>query len=353
MEVLDIKILKNSANYLADVSQLYKLLNDINKARALYFLKKIKQIGKKNDLYNNLANDLVNTNEDLLKQNQYPIINKILKIYAYKVLSSLFDNLNKLQKDVVKTNMRALMQRLYEISVKKKRKKYRKVTKFERKPLLRKGLKLHLYTKPKIKRDEKDNKTIAYRQLAPSLVKYLNKKFLNQKSDAFETIKYNNVGLGEKFCKLLKIFTKKTNIPDKEDLVDSLKYYVYMKFSKTTSSYKLYYLIRKAIIRKILNISKKTGKLTRIIHLISTTLTHKKIAKDRWLLRLIKKWRFITFVKKMAMKKMELMYKDLHVTYLEMADSVLKDGSPLGPNGTNFLHNLIKINIFMNFMIHI
>ena len=79
------------------------------------------------------------------------------------------------------------------------------------------------------------------------------------------------------------------------------------------------------------------------------TITHRKIAKDRWLLRLIKKWRFITFVKKMAMKKMELMYKDLHVNYLEMADTVLKDGSPLGPNGANFLHDINKDKYIYDF----
>ena len=49
------------------------------------------------------------------------------------------------------------------------------------------------------------------------------------------------------------------------------------------------------------------------------------------------------------MKKMELMYKDLHVTYLEMADSVLKDGSPLGPNGSNFLHDINKDKYFYDF----
>jgi hypothetical protein len=69
-------------------------------------------------------------------------------------------------------------------------------------------------------------------------------------------------------------------------------------------------------------------------------MTHKKIAKDRWLLKLIKRWRFITFVKKMAMKKMELMYKDLHVTYLEMADSVLNEGSPLGPYGSRIMSEM-------------
>ena len=113
-----------------------------------------------------------------------------------------------------------------------------------------------------------------------------------------------------------------------------------MKLTKVNSSNKLYYLIRRAIIRKILNISRNTGGLSRILNLVKTTMTHKKIAKDRWLLRLIKRWRFITFVKKMAMKKMELMYKDLHVTYLEMADSVLNEGSPLGPYGNRILNEM-------------
>ena len=37
---------------------------------------------------------------------------------------------------------------------------------------------------------------------------------------------------------------------------------------------------------------------------------------------------------------MELMYKDLHVTYLEMADSVLNEGSPLGPYGSRILNEM-------------
>ena len=349
MKMLEIKNMKNTVNNLADASLINKLLNDIRKARALYFLRKLKREGRKNNLFNNLAKDLVDTNDYLLKENTKFIIDKIIKIYAYKVLSNLFDHLSKIQNYIIKTNSKDFLRRLYLINMTKRRKRYRKTTNYERNPVLRKGMKLHKNKKPSLKRDEKNNKLIVYRQLTPFLVKYLNRKFRDQKSDAFEAIKYNNVGLGDKFCKLLKIFSNKTQIPDKEDLVDSLKYYVYMKLTKATSSNKLYYLIRKAIIRKILNISKAAGNLNRLLHLINITVTHRKIAKDRWLLKLIKKWRFITFVKKMAMKKMELMYKDLHVTYLEMADSVLKDGNPLGPNGNNFLHDINKDKYLYDF----
>ena len=349
MKILEIKIIKKSVKNLSDASQIKKLLNDITKARALYFLRKIKKEGKKNNLYINLSKDLVNVNKELLNEKKKPLIDKILKIYIYKVLSNLFNNIEKFQKNIIKSNIKDLFSRLHIINVTKRKKRYRKINKIERKPYLHRGMKFHFNIKPEIKRDEKNNKTIVYKRLTPFLVKYLSKKCKNQKKDVFDAIKYNNVGLGDKFCKLLKSYSKKTQIPDKEDLVDSLKYYVYIKLTKFSSSNKLYYLIRKAIIRRILNISKTAGNLNRLIRLINMTITHRKIAKDRWLLRLIKKWRFITFVKKMAMKKMELMYKDLHVNYLEMADTVLKDGSPLGPNGANFLHDINKDKYIYDF----
>ena len=337
---LEKRLLKNSANNLADVSNLIKLLRDILKARALYFLRKIRDQGKRNNLYNDLSKDLSNANNELLNENKKPIIDKILRIYAYKILSNLFDSLDGKNKNNLKSNIRDFLRRLYLINMNKKKKKYRKTNKLEKNPRLYKGMTFRQNIKPKLRRNEKDNKMIVYRELAPSFVKYINKIFNKRKRDIFDKIKFNNVGVADKFCKLLKIFSKKTQIPDKEDLVDSLKYYVYMKLTKKSKSDKLYYLIRKTIIRKILNISKATGSVNRLLHLVDITMTHKNIAKDRWILRIIKKWRFLTFVKKMAMKKMELMYKDLHVTYLEMADSVLKDGSPLGPNGANFMHDI-------------
>ena len=349
MKMLEMKTMKNAVNTLSDASLIDKLLNDIRKARALYFIRNIKNEGKKNNLYNNLAKDLIDSNDDLLKEKSKFIIDKIIKIYTYKVLSTLFDHLNEIQNYIHTSNIKAFLHRLYLINMSKKRKKYRKTVSYERNPILEKGMKLNINKKPSIKRDEKNNKIIVYKELTPFLVKYINRKFKDQKKYIFDTIRFNSIGLGDKFCKLLKAFSKKTQIPDKEDLVDSLKYYVYMKLTRDSGSDKLYYLIRKSIIRKILNISKAVGNLNRLLHLINITTTHKKIAKDRWLLRLIKKWRFITFIKKMAMKKMELMYKDLHVTYLEMADSVLKDGSPLGPNGANFLYDINKDKYLYDF----
>ena len=49
---------------------------------------------------------------------------------------------------------------------------------------------------------------------------------------------------------------------------------------------------------------------------------HTNIAAQRYYREIIRKWRFISFTKKMARKKMELMYKNLHASYLQMADDI-------------------------------
>ena len=52
---------------------------------------------------------------------------------------------------------------------------------------------------------------------------------------------------------------------------------------------------------------------------------HKKITNQRFFREMIRKWRFIAFTKKMARRKLELMYKNLHASYMQMADEIFGD----------------------------
>ena len=52
---------------------------------------------------------------------------------------------------------------------------------------------------------------------------------------------------------------------------------------------------------------------------------HKKITSQRFFREMIRKWRFIAFTKKMARRKLELMYKNLHASYMQMADEIFGD----------------------------
>ena len=329
LEIFEIKSIKNSANYLSDVFTLNKLMKDIEKVRALTFLKKIKKKGEKNNLYNNLTNDLINAKDDYIIHNRKIITEKIYKMYYYTILSNLFNHLNQFKNSYKKDYIKEFFQKIYQLNLSKAEYKYTKQSEFDKEPKIHPGIQFvgGVRKSPIMKKDKKSNKVIVYRALVPYFAKYLNKILKKRNYEIFNKLK--TINLGDKFCKLLKSFECETNIPDKEDLVDGLKYYVYMKLSKISDSNKLYILIIKSIIHKIILISKSTGNLCRLYHLVNITLTHKNIAKDRWILKIIKRWRFITFVKKMAQKKMELMYKNLHVNYLEMADSVLKEISPI------------------------
>ena len=325
LEILEIKYYKNSANCISDSFILNKLIKDIDKARAICFIQKIKKAGRKNNLYSTLRNNLINAKNGFINENTQLLTEKIFKIYFYKILSDLFNYLNKIQKEKSKFLMQEFFEKLFNINLSKAEFQYTKQSQFAKESNIQKGLNFikKVRKNMKTKKDPKSNKIIAYRNLIPYFSKYLNKVFKNRNYEVFEKLKnWNNA---DKFTKLLKSFQQKTNIPDKEDLVDSLKYYVYKRFSKISDSNKLYTLIHKSIIRKLLTISKLIGNLYQLYHLVNITMTHKSISKDRWILKIIKRWRFITFVKKMAQKKMELMYKDLHVNYLEIAESVLKD----------------------------
>ena len=46
---------------------------------------------------------------------------------------------------------------------------------------------------------------------------------------------------------------------------------------------------------------------------------------------MLRKWRFISFVHKMTREKMELMYKNLHVSYLEMVNTIFSDEESKNP----------------------
>ena len=327
LAILETKNYKKDINSLSNAFILKKLINDIMKIRALNFIQKLKIKDKKNNQFKILGNDLINAQKDLFDKNKKLVNKKIIKIYFISIISKFFNFLEKLKKLYSKKYMEEFLQKLYEIKIAKTAYKYHKIIQYNKQPKIESGLNFNIGKNNVSKNNLKINKSIEYRVITPNLVKYLSKLFRKRNMNIFDNLKSYNIA--NKFCKLLKISVKKSNIPDKEDLVDSFKYYVYMKLSRLSDSNKLYYIIRKSIFKKIIDVARLTGNLYRLVHLVDITFTHKMISKDRWILRIIKRWRFVTFVKKMAQKKMELMYKDLHVTYLEMADSVLREGIAL------------------------
>ena len=105
---------------------------------------------------------------------------------------------------------------------------------------------------------------------------------------------------------------------------------------------KLFKLFRRKFIQEMAYSLEEPAQIYHLYYLVNVTDMHKKIAKQRFYRELIRKWRFAAFAKKMAKKKLELMYKNLHASYLQMADeffgedtgnpSVIKEFEMFGNN---------------------
>jgi hypothetical protein len=98
MDILDKLRKKNAANAVSDASLVKKLLHDLPLIRALGFLRKLRRLAKEKGKNDNLARDLIDAKENLEPKKKANLIKKLFKVYAYKVLSKLFDNLENIRK---------------------------------------------------------------------------------------------------------------------------------------------------------------------------------------------------------------------------------------------------------------
>ena len=143
---------------------------------------------------------------------------------------------------------------------------------------------------------------------------------------------------------LYGIKNKENELKDLDDLLLKYRYE-----NDGPQKAKLYKLLRKYYIKKTFIYKKEIYIMKRVFYLINLTRFNLEMAKSRWLRQIIRKWRFVAFVRKMARHKMEVMYKNLHVSYLEMVNSMFSDEEILNPSvGKEFERFGNNIGMFVN-----
>ena len=184
-----------------------------------------------------------------------------------------------------------------------------------------------LQFKKKVLKNDNNNiiedKQAPLKKCLPGFVSYLDRKIKERNQNSFNEIK--RFYSANKFCHLLKKFSNKTILPPKQDIINELKRE--KKYSQTRPLYqvKLFKLLRKKYIREITSKLEEPSRLYKLFYLVNVTQMHKKITNQRFFREMIRKWRFIAFTKKMARRKLELMYKNLHASYMQMADEIFGD----------------------------
>ena len=174
-------------------------------------------------------------------------------------------------------------------------------------------------TRPKIKKTKKKlikRKPITY--ILPHFIDYLNRKIRNRKKQCFDTIR--NAERYHKFIKYLIEYINKLLKNPKEDFMNRLKNIQYISSTKGPLLNELYSLLRKYIIKKWMEELNPIHRMYKLFYLFKLTFMFKGMTENRFIREIIRKWRFISFAKIMAKRKLELMYKNLHVSYLQMAN---------------------------------
>jgi hypothetical protein len=180
------------------------------------------------------------------------------------------------------------------------------------------------------KPSEKTDKLAPIKKVIPFFVKFLDNKITERKQQTLSKLKQND--LYSRFCNLYKNYALKKQIKPKKEIIKNLKEKSNYEDTKGEYISRLYSLIKKKYVNHITTSLENPHRMFKLIYLLRVLKLNKNVAKGRFLRELIRKWRFSAFVKKMARKKLELMYKNLHVSYLQMANEVFGDEDENNPS---------------------
>ena len=307
----------NDVNDITNVFLLKKLYNDIPLVRAKYFLQKIKENADRKNKYDKLVGDIKKAKDNLDGQKKKKLMNKLYKLYAFNKLNGLNNVLNKYLDKFKKLYGKELLDHLDEVKSKLSTYKYNNNVESTGKA---KTTNLKYKSTPQKKNVIVPDKNAPMRKVLPDLVKYLQNIIDSRKEDTFDEVRRDLTN--KSFAKLLKSFNNRTIEPDKREYIHKVRRET--KYSEVRPIYqaKLYKLFRKKYVKYIKTVLVQPSRIYRLFYLLNMTRMHSNIASQRYHRELIRKWRFITFTKKMTKKKLELMYKNLHASYLQMADEI-------------------------------
>ena len=320
MNILGLKQKKDGVITLYYISLIKKLLKDIPKLYLINAFRRIKDFSYEKNNNERLAGDLLRSQKDIKTKRISPLIKKLYKVYAFKVIDKLFNNIQRVLKRKSKPLKYLFIKRLEQYLDKDKEYKYSNQIKNENEPIIKKlSFRKKKLVHPKIIQD----KSKIYLALVSYLVKILDGLIKNNKKNSFNNIKKKSIL--ERLIIALRKYIYYKEKPNFQEFIERLRILIDKYEHDGPQKVKLFKLLRKIIIKKLFIYKEKVYHFNKIAYLVNLTIFNIEISRSRWLRKIIRKWRFITFMKKMARRKLELMYKNLHCSYLEMINTIFSE----------------------------
>ena len=302
-----------------------KLINTIEYIRCLIALRKLSTFALEDKKNNDLGYDLIKAHNEISKEHKIKFMERVYKLYSYKILNNYIKKLFELQQKKVLEQKAYFMNKLNLIAINGKEFRYKSINS------IKKQAKILIFQFKKKEKEMNENdllenklksNVIAFNTIIPNLLDYINDICRKRKKKIYNLIKLKS--RNERIVKLFKSYINKNYSPEKEKFIEYLKTNKRIQETEGPLQSELFKLLRKNIINIMFNENnmKELARLLTLLKLFKLTIINKELSEERWLRTLIRKWRFLAFSKSMAKKKLAYLYKHFHVNYLEMANNV-------------------------------
>ena len=315
-----------SLKYLNNIFLIKKLLHDIIRVKAKTFFSKLKKLRQLQEKFNQLGISLEKSNNSIIQKNKEKFILKTKKIYVYRKLSRLFNYYNNYIQTILKRQSeRNFFNKLKKININKNKEfsyKNKKIS--SNKPPI---TKMTFRSKSKDKEKKKNiDKLSKIKKVIPFFIKYLEKKILLRKKKSFQILKFNFSN------QLYKKYLNKKIKKEKEEFMKLFKSKINNIKKKELIQKKLKKLFQRKYHKLIYNILIKSNRIYLLFYLLKIVILHKILSKKKFMREIIRKWRYLNFAKKIAKRKLDLMYKNMHTTYLELANELFGNENEKNPS---------------------
>jgi hypothetical protein len=314
----------HAAKFYGDASickRIKQLLDTVEKVKAM---KKLREKAAFIQKMRNLKNHLNKGDEDLANDNKKNIMDNLYRIYTFRILQKLIAGIQKCQKGTItpyygKNFLNKLGDMLNQDSKYNYHDKLRSEGKSKPKRMTF-AAETKSVKKKKIEDAKQPTDKLPY--LIPFLVGYLEKLIRERKRWANDKIK--QVYKGSRLAEKMKNFVKQLD-NDKKKFFDKCHDLSLYNNETPILKNKLRELLRRIIIKKIKEAMGPASKFLRLVYLCRITLMHGDISEKRFSKEVVKRWKFIVNMQKLARKKMESMYKSFHIQYLATANDIFGD----------------------------
>ena len=315
-----------SLKYLNNVFLIKKLLHDIIRVKAKNFFSKLKNLRQLQKKFNQLGISLEKSNNSIIQKNKERFILKLKKLFVYRKLSKLFNYYNNYIQTILKRQSeRKFFNKLRTNKINKNQEYSYKDKKISsNKPPI---IKMTFRSKSKDKEKKRNvDKLSKIKKLIPYFIKYLEKKILFRKKKIFQIFKYNYTN------QLYKSYLDKRIKKKKLNFMKIFKSYINNKKKKELIQKQLKNLFNRKYHKLIYQVLIKSNRIYLLFYLIKIVILHKILSKKRVIKEIIRKWRYLNFAKKIAKRKLDLMYKNMHTTYLELANELFGNEDEKNPS---------------------